>query len=136
MTADEAVDTVLGKLKTMWSATGYLMVWPFKADEIPSTQVPWARCKLEHVDSKRLTLGDAEGKALWERSAKLIVEINFPADKPVNATYTLSEQVINEFEGKHSNGVRFFSPRRSELGIVDGWLKFLVVVGFKYENYK
>lgn len=137
MTADEAVDSVLGRLNTMWLTTSLLMLWPFKPGEIPSEQVPWASSKIEHIDSKGLTLGDAFGKRLWERQCKLIVEVCFPSDKSVNDMYPLTEQIINTFEGKKTvEGVRFYNTHRSELGIVDGWLRMNVVVNFKYEDYK
>lgn len=137
MTADEAVDSVLGRLNTMWSPTTYLMIWPYASMEVPATQVPWANSKIEHIDSKRLTLGDAEGKALWERVGKLIVEVCFPADKALNDMYPLTDAIINAFEGKKTvEGVRFYNPHRSELGIVNGWLRIKVVINFKYEDYK
>lgn len=137
MTAEEAVDSVLSRLNTMWLPTTYLMIWPFTASEVPTAQVPWANCKIEHIDSRRLTLGDAEGKALWERVGKLIVEVCFPADKSKNDMYPLTDAILNTFEGKKTaEGVRFLNPHRSELGVVDGWLRMKVVINFKYEDYK
>lgn len=137
LTPDQAVDESLALLNTMWSLTGFEIKWPEKAETPPETQDVWARVKIEHLDSKKVTLGDVEGKALWERKARIIVQICFPLDKSLNSKYTLPKQVIDVFEGKKTpGGVRFLNPVMNELGVLDGWLRINVVTTMKYEEYK
>lgn len=137
VSTEQAVDDTLALLNAMWVTTGYTMLWPYKPGDPPITQVPWGKVKIQHFDGRKLTIGDAEGKALYERKARLVVEISFPVDKSFNDMYPLAQSVGNVFEGKKTaSGVRFYDTALHEVGLLEGWLKINVVTTMKYEEYK
>lgn len=134
---EAAIDEVLGIYQTFATIKNIPVFYLTDDSTAPNTQIVWSRVSLFHIDSNKLTIGDAFGKALYERVARFMVTVAFPADKALNGVYPLLAEINNLFEGKRStSGIRFYHTRIDELGKIEGWFKANVITTFKYEEYK
>lgn len=137
MQSEQAVDEVLGMFKAHWDTTGNPVIYPFVSDSPPDTQVTWARLTIHHIDNEKLTLGNAEGKAIWRNTARLIAQLSFPLENKGLGIYPACEAVKAIYDGKRTlSGIRFTHVVIKELGVLEGWFKVNIMVTFNYEELK
>lgn len=136
VTYQQAVDDMLGMLKSAWDPTGHKMFWENDRDDRETDLSPWAAVIVRHATGQQDTLG-GKGSREFLRLGTIMVMINTPSSSGLSNGYVLAKVVTDAFEGETSpNGVWFRDVRINEIGREGTFYKTNALIDFEYYETK
>lgn len=139
LTIEQAVDAMYGHLTTGWNnlPSPPTLLYEDRGQEIPGTDVAWARAEVRHNEGGQATLGE-KGYRTFERIGFVTVQIFTPLNQGRAQSDKLAQAVIDIFEGETAgNGAIWFRRvRANEVGRDGGWFQINVLAEFEYDQQR
>lgn len=136
MTAQEAIDTMLGIVNTWASDAGY----PVGYEDVPNAQpLPptseqvWARAIVRHATSDAGSLTGAEGAIRYQTNGFVWVQIFAPKGDGGLAGRAAAQLLLSAFRAARM-AVWFRNVRMNELGSDGAWTRYDVKADFEYDT--
>lgn len=99
-TVDEARELAYGAFATGWAARTPFVFENEQANEatLGKGDQPWCRVSFRNMDAHQHSLGGV-GNRIWQRDAKMYVQVMAPVNKGMQAGATLAHAARSLFEG-------------------------------------
>lgn len=136
-TVDEAREAVLEHFVAGWGATTPFSLENEKASEakLGAGSNPWVRLSFRNLDGYQETLGGI-GQRIYERVAKVYVQVMAPVDRGMKAGADLAQQARALFEGVRIGELVGYGGVVRETKPDGKWYVTLVEVAFRYYEKK
>jgi len=135
-TIQETRDSILTIFHDAWTGANptYPVVYQDSPVQKPSTLLPWARVTLTHVSGRQATLCGADGSQRFRREGVLFVQIFTPMGDGLTRSDSLTNVVIQAFEGQRFDGGFFKNVRVNEIGPDGDHYQVNVIAEFEWDQ--
>ena len=133
----EAKNDILELFKDAWDPTGYVAQYTNVAEEKapPDVDEPWARATVGFTNGDARSIGGISGKARYENTGTLTIQIFTPVGDGGVRAYDLGQQLVDAYRGASTeNGVTFTSVGMREAGVDGSWFQVNVTATFTYDR--
>lgn len=134
-TIAEAREAVYEAWTDGWGTTTLFVFENEQFKEPAGTPVPWCRVSFRNLDGYQHTLGGI-GHRLYNRDAKVYVQVMAPVNKGMHAGSELAQQARALFEGVRIGELVGFGGVVKEAKPDGKWYVTLVEVAFQYYEVK
>ena len=115
-----ARESIYQHFVTGWGSTS---AFTFDGEDFtPPESDPWVRLVVRHAASQQASLGGL-GNRKFDRAGLVIVQVFTPLDQGAAAADVLVEKVMEIFEGKTIDLIRFVSVTPQEIGPLEAWFQ-------------
>lgn len=137
MTAQEAVDAMLGIFSAAWVAAGYDVAnvrWDDVNGALPTGDVVWARTKITHTGGDQVTMGATRANRKYENIGFITVQVFAPVGEGDVRVRAAAQDVVNGFREANNVSVWFRNIRMKEVGNSGAFQQFNVLADFTYDD--
>jgi hypothetical protein len=140
LTITQARDEILGVLKSAIDGSNSYKNTPIVYDDaeesIPTdVRTSWIRATMRHATGVQATLGAASGKARYNRTGTLAVQVFTPLSGGNVTSDALATIILQAYQNAPSVGGAWYSRFDfKELGRDRGWNLTLVLISFDYDE--
>ncbi len=144
-TQQEAVDEILARFNSVWSLTGFQVVWP----DVPITSdlqkmidgsdgielAPYARVTIRSNTRKQKTMG--QGTKLYTSNGVVFIEVFVPTGDGLVQAYALAEDIREAFEVPNLSSYHVWyrdGARIAENGSEGLWSRLTVTAEWEYDQ--
>ena len=141
----DARDTILSTFTTAWNAitpTVPPLLYEDSKQEVPDTQVSWARIQVRHNVFTQETIGGrlstGGGGRRFRRFGLVTVQIFTKAGDGLRTSDSLAKVALDAFEGVDAGAdtIEFRNVRLNEIGRDGEWFQVNVLAEFEYDEIK
>jgi hypothetical protein len=131
MNSRTARNTMLAVFKTVWDSTGYVVKYDDVPGSVPTTEVPWSRVTVRHMDGGQRGFGNSS--RLYEAKGTLTVQVFAPIGDGNKKAYDLAYSVMKAFRDAKTS-VMFRNHRIREVGNSGAFEQINVLIDFSYDD--
>lgn len=132
-TLSTARESIYQRFATDWGVTSD---YTFDNEDFtPPEDTPWVRLVVRHTSSNQVSLGSS-GNRKFDRDGLVFVQVFTPLDQGSAVADALVEKVLEIFEGKTIDLIRFTDVTPREVGPMDGWYQVNVDAAFIWTERK
>lgn len=99
---------LLGVVSTAWAPTGYILNMPNRKEQLPETQVPWARVSVVINESEQRSI--SRPGQIYTTKGNLFVQVFTPIGDGISSTLltNLVRILLDAMRGNSTPGTLFF----------------------------
>lgn len=140
MTIPEARNALLALMKEILEPLSFPIVWPDIPAKPPSTESPYIRITINHVNGFQSSLADETGKRIWSRGGNLVIQIYVPIGQSLKegaqTEYDTAQLIISGIQAFRHPALWFRNTRLREIGIFGAFNQINVLTEFNYDDQR
>lgn len=135
MTANDAVDAILGIFKTVWSTmpAGSVAIYPDNPGAPPAGDVLWARATVQHAPITTQSLAGAVGTRRFTATGFVWVQVFAPAGDGSTGARTAAQAIVTAYRNARM-AVWFRNVVLVEMGGDGAFSRVDVKANFQYDD--
>jgi hypothetical protein len=134
MTPQQAVDEMMGIIKTVAQAQSVTVLWPDVPGDPPtSSSAVWARANVFHADGGQGSLTGGLGTTMYDANGVLWLQLFAPVGDGKVKGYNVGKEFLNALR-QHSGSVWLRRHRIEEGGQDGAFNKFDIKADFEYSD--
>ena len=136
ITYDQGRDAILAPFKAVWvDGLNYPAQYTDRnGGEPPTTQTPWARAIVRHVNGNQASLSCENGQARWGSQGTLYIQVFAPIGDGSKAAYDAAQALAQAYRGTRSDLVWFRNIRINEVGTSGAFEQVNFICEFQYDD--
>lgn len=137
MTAEEAMTYIESILMTSWAFLNFNLS-SVKFGDVPgekaSSDLPWARVTIQHVNGNQKSLANFEGSRRFTNSGILTIQVFTPIGDGLVSEYRVGQFIRNAYRKAQHSNLWFRNVRLSEQPSDGAFAQINVLADFSYDD--